>query len=526
AYAPTYADHVIENYPQIAPATGGDVSVLPKVSTHYLPIEIATDASGSVTIAGTAQVQVCDDMSCLAPASPAWSITLPVVASGEAVATGGPEFDGFDPATWAALKPLPEAGADNESSSSDQVVELFGYEMDLSNLGPAVVLLLAFVAGIFFNVVPCVLPVLPLKIISFYETAQHSRAKCLAHGVAFSVGIVVLFAILAVLMFAFKAISWGQLFSNVWFSGGVTLLLVAAAAYQFGLLQFALPTNVYAAEQSATGGRGAIAGNIAAGAFTAILSTPCTFGLFLGILIWAGAQPTWLGVLTIIVVGVGMASPYTLLSAFPGIARSLPQSGRWSEVVKQATGFILLGVAVYFARPLLPEVVRGPWLWWVIWASLLACGLYLVGAAVRYKQGYVVTGIVTLVLAGGTLPIAYGFANPPVGWAKFGDESLAEARASEGPVLVKFTADWCANCQTIERNVFGTQDQIDALADQGVTLMKADLTDADAAGWPLLSELNPARAIPYTVVYLPGQDEPVRLVGIYGEDDVQEALAK
>lgn len=525
AYAPQYAEPHLENYPLISPETDGDLSVYTGQSVHYVPVEIAVDAEGAVQIDGSATLQICDDETCLPPETLPWSVELPVVAGSADVSPANTDlFAGFDPATWTDLKPID--GANGAARIAAQPVDLFGWELDLARIGPVAVLLLAFIAGIFFNVVPCVLPVLPLKIINFYETAQHSRAKCFAHGLAFSFGIVLTFAALALLIFVFQTITWGEMFSNPYFAGTVTLVLVAAAAYQFGLFTVMLPANVYAAEQSATTGKGAVVGNVAAGAFTAILSTPCTFGLFFGVLLWAAAQPAWLGVSTITVVGVGMAFPYLLLSLFPQVARKLPRSGKWSEVVKQATGFVLLAVAVYFAKPLLPDALRGPALWWVIYGCVAAGALYLVAAAIRFGEarGIVISGLVALVLAGGTLPIAYRLANPPAGWVYYSDAALAAALEKNQPVVVKFTADWCANCQTVEQMVFGTQAQMDAWADQGVTLIKADLTRRDAPGWPLLTELNPARAIPYTAVYLPGADDPKPLVGIYDSTDLQAAL--
>ncbi|MEM7808348.1 MAG: cytochrome c biogenesis protein CcdA [Planctomycetota bacterium] len=521
AYAPTYADGYIANYPLISPETGGDMSVYSGRTVHYVPLELAPDVEGSVTISGIATLQVCDDQTCLAPEDVAWSVTLPIA---EPVPANTELFADFDPATWSDLKPI-DASTAETATSSDQAFDLFGWTIDLATLGPAAVLLFAFVAGIFFNIVPCVLPVLPLKIISFYETAQHSRAKCLAHGAAFSFGIVLTFAVLAMLIFVFKAISWGEIFSNPYFAAGVTIVLLVAAAYQFGLFTIMLPGRVYSAEASIKSGRSATFGNIAAGAFTAILSTPCTFGFFLAVLVWAGSQPAWLGVVTIIFVGAGMASPYLLLSAFPQVASSLPRSGQWSEAIKQATGFILIAVAAYFVRPLLPDVLRGPEVWWVIWACIAACGLFLVVSAVRFKQpnAVVVTGVIALLLGGGTLPLAYRLANPPTGWVKFADADITTLQV-DGPVVVKFTADWCANCQTIEQLVFGTQDQMDALGEQGVALVKADLTKRDAPGWPLLAELNPARAIPFTAVYLPGESSPRKLTGIYDASELRETL--
>ena len=515
AFDPVYAEAKIANYPAISPETDGDVSVYDGRTVHYLPVQIADDAGESVTIAGTVRVQVCDDQSCKAPANVPWSVTLPV---GDSVpAADQAPFDSWDPAAWAEL--LPAAPSSAFVADANQAGDFLGLDFDLADAGPPLVLSLAFVAGVFFNAVPCVLPVLPLKIVSFYESAKHSRARCAANGLAFGAGIVLAFAALATLIFVFKAVTWGSLFSNVYFSAAVVLVLVVAAAYQFGLLTFVLPAKVYGTD-AAAGNAGGVLGNVGFGVFTAVLSTPCTFGLFLALLVWAAAQPAWLGVVAVTVVGVGMASPYVLLSLFPGVVRRFPRTGAWSELVKQATGFVLLAVAAYFARPLLGEL-RGPWVWWVVWGCVAAAGVYLVVGAAKIggRRGILVSGVVAAVLAFGTLPLAYRLANPPAGWVKFADFEEADR-----PYLVKFTADWCANCQTIEQRVFGTQDQMDAWRDAGLTLVKADLTDPDAPGWALLADLNPARAIPFTAVYLPGREEPVGLPGIYGSGDVRGVL--
>ena len=520
-FAPVYAEGHVENYPAISPETGGDMSVYTGRSVHYVPIEVAADADPGekLRLNGTLRFQACDDAACFQPQTLTWAVEVPIVAVGTRTTAANAElFTDFDPSIWSRIELPPAPG------SAGQTGSFLGLSFDLASSGPAMVLSLAFVAGIFFNLVPCVLPVLPLKAIGFYESAGQSRAKSLVHGASFSLGIVLTFAALAVLIFAFGWISWGEMFASPWFAGGVTLVLLAAAAYQFGLFSVMLPSKLYSLD---SGRRDGVAGNVAFGAFTAVLSTPCTFGLFAALLVWAASQPTWLGVAAVTTVGAGMASPYLLLSAFPEIARAFPRTGRWSEVIKKATGFLLLAVAAYFARPILPDVLRGPGVWWVVYACVAAGGVFLLYEAIRIggTRPIVVTAVLALLLGGGTLPLAYRLANPPAGWVKYSDAALAEARQEGGPVLVKFTADWCANCQAVEQRVFGTQEQVDRWIDgAGLTLVKADLTDADASGWPLLEQLNPARAIPFTAVYLPGENRPHPLAGIYGSDDLQRVL--
>jgi thiol:disulfide interchange protein DsbD len=527
AYAPIYPEGHIETYPAL-----GEMSVYTGRAIIYIPVQIAADAAagGSVTIRGMAAFQICDDQMCYQPEDRDWELRVPVVGAGESVAPADEElFADFDPSTWSNLQ-IAGSGAKSmdaseSASSGDARVSLLGWEIDLARSGLWLVLPLAFIAGIIFNIVPCVLPVLPLKAMGFYEVAQHNRARCLALGVAFSLGIALTFATLAVLVLVLRWFDWGQLFSQPWFALSIGIILIVMALYQFGVFEFAVPQGVYAI----TPRHDTYTGNVLFGILTAILSTPCTFGLFAGLLVWAVSQPAWIGVTTVTVTGVGMAFPYLVLSAVPEMARSFPRTGPWSELVKQAMGFLLLAIAAYFIRPLLPDSWRGPGFWWVIFGLIAAGGAYAVIRAVQIAPGRprpaLVTTVVSLLVLAPLAVITHGLANPPAGWTYYSPEVLAEARASNKPVLVKFTADWCANCQTVEQTVFGTQAEMDAWRDKGLVLVKADLTKKDAPGWPLLRELHKVGSIPFTAIYLPQEEQPRKLPGIYGAEDVEAALA-
>lgn len=533
AYEPIYPEGHIENYPALVmPGDPGDLSVYTGRAITYIPVEVAADArpGTTFTVSGSARYQICDDQSCFAPADATWSVQAPIVAAGEMVVPANEAlFADFDPSVWSNLQ-VARSGADTPtnpaSAASDTTVGLFGWNVELETAGLWVVLPLAFVAGIIFNIVPCVLPVLPLKAMGFYEVAQHNRGRCLALGVAFSLGIALTFAVLAVLVLVLRTLEWGQLFSQPWFAASIGLILIAMALYQFGVFEFVLPQRVYAF----TPRHDTYTGNVLFGILTAILSTPCTFGLFAGLLVWAVAQPAWLGVSAVTITGIGMASPYLVLSAFPELARRFPRTGPWSEIVKQSLGFVLLAVAAYFVRPLLPDGLRGPSYWWLIFGLLAAGGAFAMARAIqiagRGAGPILATAAIALVLLVPLGVVTYGLANPPAGWEKFSQEALARALDSRRPVLIKFTADWCANCQTVEQRVFGTQAEMDAWRDRGLILIKADLTSKEAQGWPLLTELHPVGSIPFTAVYLPGESEPRKLPGIYGSADLEALLAQ
>src|SRR5687768_6289098 len=220
-YKPIYPEGHIENYPALVmEGDPGDLSVYTGRAITYVPVQVSAEAQPGTTftVRGKATFQICDDQNCFPPTDKGWEVSVPVVAAGEMVSSSNDElYADFDPSVWSSLQVAQgDAGPAAVLSSGDgqAVVSLFGWSIDLTTAGIWLVLPLAFIAGIIFNVVPCVLPVLPLKAMGFYEVAQHNRAKCLALGVAFSLGIALTFATLAVLVLVMGRFNWGELFSQ------------------------------------------------------------------------------------------------------------------------------------------------------------------------------------------------------------------------------------------------------------------------------------------------------------------------
>ena len=348
---PIYPEGRIETYPAL-----GRISVYTGKVIVHLPIRVKDDAApGATNIAGSVRYQICDDRTCFAPETTKFSVDTRIVPSDQGVLAANAElFTEFDPrafasiGTGAATQPMTRPATAPAASAASEppvaVVSIFGWHVELRQDSRAAALLVAFLAGIIFNVMPCVLPVLPLKALSFYEVAQHSRGRCLALAVVFSLGIVAVFGALAVVVVAMKLIVWGEMFAQAWFTWTIVAILVVMALGMFGAFTVALPTAIY----SITPRHDTYTGNFLFGMLTAVLSTPCTAPLFPPLLLWASSQPTLLAVLGVLMVGVGMAFPYVVLSAFPQLARNFPRTGAWAELVKQMMGFLLLAAAAYF----------------------------------------------------------------------------------------------------------------------------------------------------------------------------------
>jgi thiol:disulfide interchange protein DsbD len=320
-----------------------------------------------------------------------------------------------------------------------------------------------------------------------------------------------------------KTIAWGELFANAYFLAFLVALLLILAASTFGAFSVGMPNWLYQISPR----HDTYAGNFLFGILTAVLSTPCTFGMFLGLMIWAVRQPATLGMSLMITVGAGMAFPYLLLSAFPSLARKLPRSGPWAELVKQMMGFLLVASAVYFARRFIVQALNDKIFWWALFAVVLIAGIYLVVRAMQFaksKTSPLVACVIAILFVAPSLLFTWRLTHPPIDWKPYSEQALASARQSGKPVMVEFTAAWCGNCVALETSVFHERRLVEAIKQLQVTTLRADLTREDAPGWKLLGTISPIKAVPLTAVYGAQGDEPKKLSGIYSTDDLVTAL--
>jgi thiol:disulfide interchange protein len=512
---PEYPPGQIENYPAL-----GKLSVYTERVVVRIPFTVKGDAKpGPIEIGGKLRYQICDNKACYPPEQPKFSISTKIVPPNEQVKPNEPElFKGAEKATSAA--PAPQTSA----ATQPAVVNQAGAS------GAIFQFLTAFFAGIVFNVVPCVLPVLPLKAIGFYEASQHSRARSFSFGVAFSLGLIATFAVFGVLIFGYhwigfhdRPFDWGQLFTKWWFTLLISGILFLMALGTFGAFNVGVPRGLY----SVSPRHDTYLGNFEFGILTALLSTPCTFGIFVGLLAWAITQPPGIGVLILVTVGAGMAFPYLVLSALPEIARRFPRTGPWAEVVKQMMGFLLLLAAVYFARPFIGRVVHGEAFWWLPFAVVCVAAIYLVVRTIQFSHTLVarIVGVaIAILMVGGAYRAVAQLTARPYTWQPYSDAALAQARASGKIALVEFTADWCGNCQYVEAHVLHNPAIVGAVRKHDVVMLKADVTHDDAPARPLLEQLNPAGSIPLTVIYSPAVPQPIELTGIYSKEDLQRAI--
>lgn len=508
AAEPQYPLGETVTYPQL-----GKLNVYIGQVAIRVPLTIQEDvANGPLTINGKVRLQACNDKSCFPPENISFTIDTTAVGSRAKAATAS-----------AANAPTTIEATAAPGSPTKHSGGLTVFGVDLTRGGLPLILAAAFLVGIVFNAMPCVLPVVPLKIMGFYEVSQHDRGKSLRLGTVFSAGLVLFFLILATLIVGLHVIAWGDLFKKTWFTVTIVGVLTAMALGTFGFFSVAVPARLYAVSPK----HDTYTGNFLFGMLTAALSTPCTFGAFVALLAWTLTQPTWVGFALFTAVGVGMAFPYFVLSAVPEVARKFPRTGPWAEVVKQMMAFLLLATAVFFAQPLISRYLSTTAVWWTLFAVIAAGGLFLISRAFQLSPHFRARLIATAIAVLLVLPsfaLVRRLTSRPYEWQAFSQRALDDARVAGRPVVIDFTADWCGNCHWLEATVLHDPKIVSAVRDRNALMLQADVTHDNAPGQPLLTELNPTGSIPFTAVYASPTEKPSTLDGIYNVDDLLKLL--
>ncbi len=385
-----------------------------------------------------------------------------------------------------------------------------------------VALVLAFVAGLALNIMPCVWPVLPIIIMRIVDQAKEGRRQSIMMGLAFCIGILLFFACLAganIILQSFydRTLSWGDHLRNPTIVTALSLLMIVMALFMFGVFTFAVPSSIAGKSGSGKG----YAGSVGMGFLAAILSTPCSFGLLTVAFVWAQGQALFLGTLAIMVIGLGMAAPYAILTSVPGWLNRLPRGGRWMELFKQTLGFVLLIIAVKLIKAV-PEANKINLLYFAV---ILSFAVWMWGTWVTYgtklSRKLLVRGIAALLVV---LSFWFLFKPELVEWRDYDRASIESAKSGQKPVLIKFTADWCTNCEVVDKFVFQRKDIAKLIDNKGVLAIKGDTTKANLPATLDLRNIYNEPGVPVTLLFLPGQPEPARLHELFFGDELRRLL--
>ncbi len=482
------------------------MKVPPAFSEESLQIKIAL------------KYQACDATTCLFPQEITLTAKLPAATDSKPPAAVAPElFAGMHPAV--------------QSVPDDFTFSLLGLSMTwpAAGAGLSLILALAVVGGLLLNFTPCVLPLIPIKIMSLSNAAQ-SRLRCLLLGMATFAGLMTFWLLLGLviaLSSEFTAVS--QLFQIPFFTISVGIVIAVLAVSMCGGFSIPLPQFIYRwnpKQETFTGAFGI-------GLLSAILSTPCTAPVMGTMAAWAATQNPGLTLLIFAAIGTGMALPYLVLSAAPGLVMRIPRSGPMGALIKETMGLFLMAAAIYFlgaglsALTVVPPDPPSRAYWWAVMGFIAAGGLWASYRLVAVTRRRLVKGVCILVGLSVLAASVWGgwrFTDDgPIEWVYYTEERCQQALEEDRVVVMVFTAAWCLNCKALEHSVLRSRTVVELLDQEDVVAMKVDITANNPAGLARLKSTG-YLTIPLIVVLSPDGREVMKR-SFYTANDLVEAIA-
>lgn len=395
------------------------------------------------------------------------------------------------------------------------------------------ILFAAFLGGIILNIMPCVFPVISLKVMSFVGQAGEDRKKVLAHSLTFALGILVFFWILTTAMLVIRSASggdvgWGVQLQQPGFVVGLIFVMVIVAMSLFGV--FELGTSMTSMGGNLANKSG-YAGSFWSGALAVLLATPCTAPLMAPAIGFALSQSAPIMFLVFTTLGLGLAAPYFVFAIFPKLLDVIPPPGAWMETFKQFMGFPMLAVAVWLIGVLSKQLnVEG--LQWSLAAVLfLAVAGWILGRFCGFDRAAPVRrkGHIAAILF---FALSIGVAWKATGSRAAASETdirevIASNQKKGTPVFVDFTAEWCVTCKVNERTTIKTERVQQLFKDNDIEFVIADWTNQDPRITEVLKTFGRA-GVPFYVLY-PGDPDaaPITLGdGLITVGDIEEAIAK
>ncbi|MFN7941220.1 MAG: thioredoxin family protein [Thermoanaerobaculia bacterium] len=530
AHVPTYDYLIPTELTLVAPAgwTVGPVAYPPPAKYRFafaqdpldvyagtvaMIVEVALPAgAGSGRIEATLRYQACDDKECLPPVETTAGVDLAVGAAG--VAQHADLFALAAPAPAATPAAPPAPGARRSW---------------LAMLG------LAWLGGLILNAMPCVLPILSLKVFGLVKAAGRGRREVATAALATSAGILLSFWGLAGAAIGARragaAVGWGIQFQEPGFVAFLAVVVLLFALNLWGLFEIRLPGALASAADGAAAREG-LGGHFASGLFATLMATPCSAPFLGTALSFALGQSAGVILAIFTAVGLGLATPYLALAVAPAAARILPRPGAWMETLRGLMGFLLAGAIVWLlfilAAQIAPEAVA------VLEVTLLAIALAVWlahragarGARLVWASVAAALALATVALAAraprAVSPLAAPGGGESLAWRAF-DRAEAERLAAGGRlVLLDITADWCVTCKVNERLILGAPRVREALRRHDVVLMKGDWTNRDDEIARFLAA-HGRYGIPFYMLYRPRR-EPYVFSELLSQDAVVSAL--
>jgi thiol:disulfide interchange protein len=366
-------------------------------------------------------------------------------------------------------------------------------------------LLYAFIGGLILNIMPCVFPVLGVKIVGVVQQAGEDRAQVVKHGLAYTAGVIISFWIVAGVILAIGG-GWAEQFRHPALVFGMSVFFLVFGLNMFGVFEIGASAVGVGSGLTAKSGYG---GSFFSGLLATVVSTPCSAPFLGTALAYALGLPALPSLAFFTVIGLGLAAPYLFLSCFPNLAKALPRPGAWMESFKQFMSFLLFGTVAYFVWTLAAQLPGEKLLEALLALVLvgLACWIYGRWSAPHLKSSTRMKAYAWMVVVLGAG--LWLWLKPPddLKWEPWSPELVTKTHEElKKPVYIDFTARWCATCQ-VNKRVYKYQEVKDLIRAKGIVLLKADWTNPDERIEKALADLEKA-AVPVNVLYIPGEKAP------------------
>ena len=392
----------------------------------------------------------------------------------------------------------------------------------------------AFLGGLILNIMPCVLPVISMKVLGFVQQSQESPERVRKLGLTYALGVWASFLALAGVLISAKnttqMASWGMQMQNPYFNLVLLLVVVLVALNLFGVFEVTLGGGAMT-KASELSSREGFTGAFFNGVLATALATPCTAPFLAGAMGVALTQGQGTIIAAMSAVAFGLASPYVILSFRPDWLKFLPKPGDWMVQFKMIMGFPMLAAGIWILSFTGPMFGKGGVLWLGVLLVFVALAAWVFG---EFKQRAASMSMGPLVACGVLLFSGYGLAmewgldwrqtrDDSIKWTAWSPEAEREARSAGKPVLIDFTADWCITCKANKRTSIEIESVRAMLKEKGVVAMTGDYTNKDPRITKVLHD-HRRSGVPLVLVYSPGENKPEVLPVMLTPQIVLDAL--
>lgn len=476
------------------------------------PVTVSRDLPpGERVIKGTLQYQACNDQMCLAP------VRLPITIPIRIVGLDQPSRPIHTDIFGAGGLMVPPGGASAKESESGQsrIARL------MEEQGLVLTLLSIFVLGLGLNLTPCVYPMIPITLGYFSHQSEGRTSRIFILALMYLLGIAITYSTLGVVA-ALTGQMFGAFLQNPWILIGIAGVMVLLALSLFGVYQIRPPRFLMEKVSGQSGG--GLLGALSMGLVVGIVAAPCVGPITIGLLTYVGATGNpWLGFWMFFSLSLGLGAPYVLLGTFSGGLKKLPKSGVWMIWVERLFGFLLIGLALYFVAPLLPDALVP----WAVFILAVVAGIYLgwvekssTGGRVFYWLKKTVGVMCLLVGAFAIVPRAPAAA---ITWQHYDPTVLAQAEQEGKPVILDFYADWCIPCRELDRFTFSDERVIEAT--EPFVMVKVDMTQYESPEAERLRRQFNVSGVP-TIIFLDARGREVEQARVVGYVKADEFLRR